>query len=205
MLVYVVRLFLQRKDYEQMADVGERMNKVATASALTIIAAGAVLANPGVFMLLAAKGISQLDPTTAQFVIDWALFATSRCCRLACHCYCCCSRPVSSSRAWSPPAAWSNDTAGRSSRSSSSGWLCHSCATGSRASRARTRGRRMLQIVRMGNYAGVDWASEKHDVLICDVAGEELFAATFAHDEAAGGAPQPGRGPPAVPRFGRQV
>lgn len=76
MLVYVVRLFLQRKDYEQMADVRERMNKVASASALTIIAAGAVLANPGVFMLLAAKGISQLDPTTAQFVIDWALFAT---------------------------------------------------------------------------------------------------------------------------------
>ena len=26
----------------------------------------------------------------------------------------------------------------------------------------------------MGNYAGVDWASEKHDVLVCDAAGEEL-------------------------------
>ena len=36
----------------------------------------------------------------------------------------------------------------------------------------------------MGNYAGVDWASEKHDVLICNEAGEELLAATFAHDEA---------------------
>jgi transposase len=34
------------------------------------------------------------------------------------------------------------------------------------------------------NYAGVDWASEKHDVLISDGAGEELLAATFAHDEA---------------------
>src|SRR6516225_607589 len=34
------------------------------------------------------------------------------------------------------------------------------------------------------NYAGVDWASEKHDVLIADEAGEELLAATFAHDEA---------------------
>src|ERR1700739_1817271 len=34
------------------------------------------------------------------------------------------------------------------------------------------------------NYAGVDWASEKHDVLIADQAGEELLAATFAHDEA---------------------
>jgi transposase len=34
------------------------------------------------------------------------------------------------------------------------------------------------------NYAGVDWASEKHDVLIADEAGEELLASTFCHDEA---------------------
>ncbi len=36
----------------------------------------------------------------------------------------------------------------------------------------------------MGNRAGVDWASEKHDVRVCDAAGEQLLAATFAHDEA---------------------
>jgi transposase len=36
----------------------------------------------------------------------------------------------------------------------------------------------------MGNYAGVDWAAEKHDVLVCDEAGEQLLAATVAHDEA---------------------
>jgi hypothetical protein len=36
----------------------------------------------------------------------------------------------------------------------------------------------------MGNCAGIDWASEKHDVLIEDSAGHELLAATFAHDEA---------------------
>jgi transposase len=35
----------------------------------------------------------------------------------------------------------------------------------------------------MGNCAGIDWASEKHDVLIADEAGEELLAGTFAHDE----------------------
>ena len=35
----------------------------------------------------------------------------------------------------------------------------------------------------MGNCAGIDWASEKHDVLIEDPAGEELLAATFGHDE----------------------
>ena len=36
----------------------------------------------------------------------------------------------------------------------------------------------------MGNYAGIDWAAEKHDVRVCDEAGEELLARTFAHDEA---------------------
>jgi transposase len=35
----------------------------------------------------------------------------------------------------------------------------------------------------MGNCAGVDWASEKHDVLIADQSGKELFAGTFVHDE----------------------
>src|ERR1700680_2625903 len=35
----------------------------------------------------------------------------------------------------------------------------------------------------MGSYAGVDWASQKHDVLVADAAGEELLAATFVHDE----------------------
>ena len=35
----------------------------------------------------------------------------------------------------------------------------------------------------MGSYAGIDWASEKHDVLIADEAGERLLAETFAHDE----------------------
>ena len=33
-------------------------------------------------------------------------------------------------------------------------------------------------------YAGVDWAIEKHDGLIADETGEEILAATFAHDEA---------------------
>jgi transposase len=32
-------------------------------------------------------------------------------------------------------------------------------------------------------YAGIDWASEKHDVLVADETGAEVVAATFAHDE----------------------
>jgi hypothetical protein len=32
----------------------------------------------------------------------------------------------------------------------------------------------------MGNCAGIDWATEKHDVLIEDPDGNELLGATFA-------------------------
>jgi transposase len=33
------------------------------------------------------------------------------------------------------------------------------------------------------NYAGLDWASEKHDVLVANETGDRVLAATFAHDE----------------------
>lgn len=32
-------------------------------------------------------------------------------------------------------------------------------------------------------YAGIDWASDKHDVLVADQDGEELLVGTFVHDE----------------------
>jgi transposase len=35
----------------------------------------------------------------------------------------------------------------------------------------------------MGNCAGIDWASEKHDLLVENPAGEEVLAGTFAHSE----------------------
>jgi transposase len=35
----------------------------------------------------------------------------------------------------------------------------------------------------VGSYAGIDWASEKHDLLIADEAGERLLGETFRHDE----------------------
>ena len=46
----------------------------------------------------------------------------------------------------------------------------------------RCRTVRVMEVA-LGNCAGIDWASEKHDVLVQDAVGEELLAATFAHDE----------------------
>ena len=74
MIVYVVRLLRRPADSDQAARVTERMGKVASAPPPAVIAAGAGAGRPGALMLLAAKSISQLDPSTAQYLVDWTLF-----------------------------------------------------------------------------------------------------------------------------------
>jgi uncharacterized membrane protein len=74
-LVYVVRLFLRPAQSDQTARLTDRIERISSAPPLAVIAAGAALGNPGIFMLVAAKSISQLNPTTAQYLLDWALFA----------------------------------------------------------------------------------------------------------------------------------
>ena len=54
----------------------ERMVKVASSPAVAIVGAGAVLANPGAFIPIALKAISETDPTRAEYAIEWVLFTT---------------------------------------------------------------------------------------------------------------------------------
>jgi hypothetical protein len=53
----------------------ERMSGLATAPAMAIVGAGAALANPGGFIPLALKDISETDPTAAGYVVEWLFFA----------------------------------------------------------------------------------------------------------------------------------
>jgi uncharacterized membrane protein len=75
LLAYVARTVRRPVDPERTASNIERMSKVATAPAITIVGAGAVLANAGVFMVIALKDISQLNPSAGQYVLDWVVFA----------------------------------------------------------------------------------------------------------------------------------
>jgi hypothetical protein len=75
LLAFVARAARRPADPTTMASNIERMGKVATAPALTIVGAGALLANAGLFMVVALKDISQLNPTAGQYVLDWVLFA----------------------------------------------------------------------------------------------------------------------------------
>src|SRR5437763_1177939 len=52
-----------------------QMQKVASSPAVAIIGAGAALANPGAFIPIALKNISELNPTASQYVVDWVFFS----------------------------------------------------------------------------------------------------------------------------------
>jgi uncharacterized membrane protein YeaQ/YmgE (transglycosylase-associated protein family) len=74
-LFVVVRLLRRPRDPKRVAAMIERMGKVASSPVIAIVAAGATLANPGAFIPLALKDISETKPSTGQYVAEWAGFA----------------------------------------------------------------------------------------------------------------------------------
>jgi len=52
-----------------------QIRKVADSPAIAVLGAGAALANPGGFIPLALKEISETDPSAAQYVVDWLFFS----------------------------------------------------------------------------------------------------------------------------------
>jgi Sap, sulfolipid-1-addressing protein len=75
LLLYAVWMLRRPANPERTAHNVERMSSLASAPSITIIAAGALLANAGPFMLIALKDVSQLDPSRLQYALDWLLFA----------------------------------------------------------------------------------------------------------------------------------
>jgi hypothetical protein len=73
--LYVAWTLRRPADPGKTASTVARMDKLAKAPVVTIVAGGAVLANAGVFMIVALKNISQLNPSTLQYTLDWLLFA----------------------------------------------------------------------------------------------------------------------------------
>jgi len=52
-----------------------QMQKVASSPVVAILGAGAALANPGAFIPIALKDISELDPSATEYVVDWVFFS----------------------------------------------------------------------------------------------------------------------------------
>lgn len=75
LLAWVVHTLRRPADPRRIAGMVERVGKIASAPLLAIVGAGATLANPGGFIPIALKTISELNPSSAQYVVDWVFFA----------------------------------------------------------------------------------------------------------------------------------
>ena len=75
-LVLLSLRFLRRpRDPKRAQIMVDQMSKVASSPWIAIVAAGATLANPGGFIPLALKDISETNPSTTGYVIDWVFFS----------------------------------------------------------------------------------------------------------------------------------
>jgi hypothetical protein len=75
LLAWVWRVRSRPVDPAKLDGMIAQMQKVASSPAIAIVGAGAVLANPGAFIPLALKDISETDPSSTQFIVEWVLFA----------------------------------------------------------------------------------------------------------------------------------
>jgi len=74
-LFFVIRFLRRPRDPKRVAGMIDQMTKVASSPVIAIVAAGATLANPGAFIPLALKDISETNPSAAQYIVEWVAFA----------------------------------------------------------------------------------------------------------------------------------
>ena len=74
-LYFVVRLLRTPLDPGRTAGTIEKMRRIASSPAIAIVAAGASLANPGGFIPLALKSISETNPSASQYILEWLAFS----------------------------------------------------------------------------------------------------------------------------------
>jgi hypothetical protein len=73
-VVWMIRVLRRPPDQARIDGMVSQMSKVASSPAIAIVAAGATLANPGGFIPLALKTISETNPSSVQYVVDWVFF-----------------------------------------------------------------------------------------------------------------------------------
>jgi hypothetical protein len=74
LLVWTIRLLRRPRDPKRASSAMEQMRKVTASPAIAIVGAGATLANPGGFIPIALKDISELDPSRTEYIVLWILF-----------------------------------------------------------------------------------------------------------------------------------
>lgn len=75
LLGWVVRTARRPVDPARVASMVDRMGGVASSPWIAVVAAGALLANPGMFIPIALKTISETDPGAVSYLLQWVVFA----------------------------------------------------------------------------------------------------------------------------------
>jgi Sap-like sulfolipid-1-addressing protein len=75
LLVWIASIARRPQDPAKTEAMIARMSGLATAPVAAITGAGAALANPGAFIPIALKDISETDPTATGYVVQWLFFA----------------------------------------------------------------------------------------------------------------------------------
>ncbi|HEY7440547.1 MAG TPA: GAP family protein [Acidimicrobiia bacterium] len=73
-VIWIIRILRRPPNPERVEGMVAQMSKVASSPAIAIVAAGATLANPGGFIPLALKDISETNPSTTQYIVEWLFF-----------------------------------------------------------------------------------------------------------------------------------
>jgi hypothetical protein len=77
LLVLVASVVRRPPNPARTADMIAKIAKVTTSPVVAILGAGAALANPGAFIPIALKNISELDPSAAEYIVNWVFFSVA--------------------------------------------------------------------------------------------------------------------------------
>jgi hypothetical protein len=75
LLLWVARTARRPLDPTKVAGMVDKMSGLASSPWIAVVAAGALLANPGMFIPIALKTISETDPSAASYAVQWVFFA----------------------------------------------------------------------------------------------------------------------------------
>jgi len=75
LVLFVIRALRRPRDPKRTADAIAKMSKISSSPVIAVVAAGATLANPGGFIPIALKDISQLNPSAGEYIALWLGFA----------------------------------------------------------------------------------------------------------------------------------
>jgi len=75
LVILALKIFRRPPNPKRAADTIDQIQSVVERRDLAVVLGGALLANAGAFIPVALKSISQTDPSTSQYIIDWTFFS----------------------------------------------------------------------------------------------------------------------------------